>query len=88
VVSDFYPTLMAHDGALGLMNLRECRVLVVGAGHDALTPLSHSEAIAAALPDAELIVVEDGGHLLMLEHPDAVTKPLSALVGAEVEAAR
>jgi pimeloyl-ACP methyl ester carboxylesterase len=85
VVSDFYPTLMAHDGALGLMNLRNCRVLVIGAGHDALTPLPHAEAIAAALPEAELVVVEDAGHLLMLEHPDAVSKPLAAMVAAAVE---
>ena len=88
VVADFYPTLMAHDGALGLMNLRDCQVLVIGAGHDALTPLSHSESIAAALPDAELVVVEDGGHLLMLEYPDTVTKPLLAWVAAALEPGR
>jgi pimeloyl-ACP methyl ester carboxylesterase len=62
-------------------------VVVIAADHDALTPLAHSEAIAAALPDAELITVPDSGHLLMLEHPDAVDGPLGQLVGSALAAA-
>jgi pimeloyl-ACP methyl ester carboxylesterase len=80
VVADFYPTLMAHDGREGLRSLARCRVLILGAEHDALTPLGHSEALAEALPDAELIVVPNAGHLLMLEHPDAVNQPMLELV--------
>lgn len=80
VVVDFYPTLMAHDGHLGLMNLTGCPVLVVGADRDALTPLAHSEQIAMALPRAELIMVQNSGHLLMLEHPEAVNGPLERFV--------
>ncbi len=82
VVADFYPTLMAHDGRLGLRNLRRCPVLVIGADSDAMTPLAHSRAIARELPEARLIVAEDSGHLLMLEHPDVVNEPLVELVGA------
>ncbi|HEY2042225.1 MAG TPA: alpha/beta hydrolase [Jatrophihabitans sp.] len=82
VVSDFYPTLMAHDGTLGLMNLLDCEVVVFGADHDALTPLAHSEAIAAALPHAELVVVPESGHLLMLEHPAVVNRRLIAMITA------
>jgi pimeloyl-ACP methyl ester carboxylesterase len=82
VVSHFYSTLMSHDGRLGLMNLTECSVLVFGAEQDALTPLRHAEAIAAALPAAELIRVPNAGHMLMLEHPDVVNKPLVQLVDA------
>ncbi len=82
VVAAFYPTLMAHDGRLGLRNLRHCPVLVIGADSDAMTPLEHSRAIARELPDARLIVVADAGHLLMLEHPDLVNEPLVEVVGA------
>jgi len=82
VVADFYPTLMAHDGRLGLRNLRRCPVLVIGSDSDAMTPLAHSEAIARELPDAGLIVAERSGHLLMLEHPDVVNEPLVELVGS------
>jgi pimeloyl-ACP methyl ester carboxylesterase len=80
VVSDFYATLMDHDGTLGLMNLVNSQVLVFGAEEDALTPLSHAEAIAAALPGAELITVPNAGHLLMLEHPEVVNPPLLELI--------
>jgi pimeloyl-ACP methyl ester carboxylesterase len=82
VVADFYPTLMAHDGRLGLRNLKRCPVLVIGAAQDAMTPLEHSRAIARELPDARLIVVQNAGHLLMLEHPDLVNAPLVEVVGA------
>lgn len=80
VVADFYPTLMAHDGREGMRALARCPVLIVGAEQDALTPLSHSEALARDLPDARLVVVPNSGHLLMLEHPDAVNGPLLELV--------
>jgi pimeloyl-ACP methyl ester carboxylesterase len=82
VVADFYPTLMAHDGRLGMRNLTNCPVLVIGADHDALTPLAHSQAIARDLPHARLIVAENSGHLLMLEHPDLVNEPLIGMVEA------
>jgi pimeloyl-ACP methyl ester carboxylesterase len=82
VVADFYPTLMAHDGRLGLRNLKDCPVLVIGADSDAMTPLEHSKAIARELPDARLVVAEKSGHLLMLEHPDLVNEPLIEVVEA------
>ncbi|MDQ1722235.1 MAG: hypothetical protein QOI26_1969 [Pseudonocardiales bacterium] len=82
VVADFYPTLMAHDGRLGLRNLKDCPVLVIGADSDAMTPLEHSKAIARELPEARLIVAENSGHLLMLEHPELVNEPLIGVVEA------
>ena len=82
VVADFYPTLMAHDGRLGLRNLRSCPVLVIGADSDAMTPLAHARAIAAELPEARLVVAENAGHLLMLEHPEVVNSALVEMVGA------
>jgi pimeloyl-ACP methyl ester carboxylesterase len=85
VVAAFYPTLMDHDGTEGLANLRGCSVLVIAADHDALTPHTHSEAIAAALPDSQLITVAESGHLLMLERPDAVDQPLLTAVRAALD---
>ncbi|HEX8079545.1 MAG TPA: alpha/beta hydrolase [Jatrophihabitans sp.] len=82
VVADFYPTLMAYDGRMGLRNLKDCPVLVIGADSDAMTPLEHSKAIARELPEARLIVAENSGHLLMLEHPELVNSPLVAVVEA------
>jgi pimeloyl-ACP methyl ester carboxylesterase len=80
VVADFFNALMSHDGTMGLMNIAGCNVLVIGADSDAMTPLSHSETIAAALPHERFVVVPNAGHLVMLERPSEVTGPLAELV--------
>ena len=80
VVASFYPTLLAHDGSEGVRKLAGCSVLVIGADSDALTPVSHSERIAAALPTAQLVIAPNSGHLLMLEHPEQVNRLLLGLV--------
>jgi len=48
-----YPGL-AHRYA-ALAGLRHCKVLVLSGDADRLTPFRHAEAIAAELPEAELI---------------------------------
>lgn len=80
VLADFYSTLMEHDGRLGLQNLEACPVLVIGSDSDALTPGAHSELIAQALPAAQLLMVPNSGHLLMMEHPAAVNDALFGVV--------
>jgi pimeloyl-ACP methyl ester carboxylesterase len=49
--------------------LRDVRVpaLVVGGTRDRLLPPRHSQAIAANLPDATLVMLTDCGHMAMLE---------------------
>jgi pimeloyl-ACP methyl ester carboxylesterase len=46
--------------------------MVICGDADLLTPLVYSQEIAAELPDAELVVVEHGGHVVLLELPDEV----------------
>jgi pimeloyl-ACP methyl ester carboxylesterase len=55
-------------------------VLVLAGVKDLVTPSEHSEAIADLLPDAELVLVPDAGHLVMLEHPEVVTDRLADLL--------
>ena len=55
-------------------------MLVIGSDSDALTPLAHSRALARALPQAELVVADNSGHLLMLEHPELVNHALLELI--------
>jgi pimeloyl-ACP methyl ester carboxylesterase len=50
--------------------------LLVGS-RDRLTPPKCTEAITAALPHAELQVLDGCGHMLPLECPDAVTDALA-----------
>ena len=66
-IADFYPALMEHDKLAALPVLRDLPVLVVVGEHDLVTPQDHSRAIAAELPDAELLVVEGAGHMVMME---------------------
>jgi len=55
-------------------------VLVLVGTRDLLTPPEHSEAIAAELPDAELLIVRGAGHLVMLECPELVDHELALLL--------
>ncbi|WHM37133.1 alpha/beta hydrolase [Streptomyces sp. BPTC-684] len=89
VVAEFYPAFDDHDKEAALQIFAEVPALVLAGDRDLVTPSSHSESIADLLPDAELVIVPDGGHLVMLEHPETVTDRLADLlvrVGAVPEA--
>ncbi len=50
-----------------------CPTLVVAGREDALVPVEAAREIALFVPAAELVVIEDCGHLLPQERPQAVT---------------
>lgn len=50
--------------------------LIVGR-QDAWSPVAQHEAIAALLPQARLIVIEEAGHFAPVEQPDAVAQALA-----------
>ncbi len=79
VIAEFYDTFATHDKLKALDVLRGIPVLVLVGSADKVTPASHSEAIAAALPDAELVVVDGAGHMVKLERPALVTAELREL---------
>jgi pimeloyl-ACP methyl ester carboxylesterase len=54
----------------------DCPTLVLCGREDALTPLAESEAMAIAVRNARLIVVEECGHLSTLERPAEVGEAL------------
>ncbi len=80
VVAAFYPAFTDHDKAEALEIFAEVPVLVLAGDKDLVTPSEHSEGIARLLPDAELVMVPDAGHLVMLEHPEVVTDRLADLL--------
>ncbi|MFF3288220.1 alpha/beta fold hydrolase [Streptomyces sp. NPDC003023] len=80
VVAEFYPAFAEHDKAEALAAFQELPVLVLAGDKDLVTPSTHSEAIADVLRGAELVIVPDAGHLVMLEHPEAVTDRLADLL--------
>ncbi|MGW5274858.1 alpha/beta fold hydrolase [Streptomyces sp. NPDC004044] len=90
VVAEFYPAFTEHDKSAALPAFRDIPVLILAGDKDLVTPSSHSEAIADELPDAELVIVPDAGHLVMLEHPETVTDRMADLlvrIGAVLAAA-
>jgi len=80
VVAEFYPAFTEHDKTEALAHFAGLPVLVLAGVEDLVTPSRHSEAIADLLPDAELVLVPDAGHLVMLEHPEVVTDRLADLL--------
>ena len=54
----------------------KCRTLVLCGRQDGITPLSHSEEMAAGIPEADLTVFESCGHIPTLEQPQATSKAI------------
>lgn len=84
VVAEFYPAFHAHEKGEALSAFGHGRALVIAGEKDLLTPHAHSEAIAAVLPEAELEIVPDTGHLLMLERPELLNDRLRTLIAASL----
>jgi pimeloyl-ACP methyl ester carboxylesterase len=60
-----------------------CPTLVMVGRQDRWSPLGQHEEIAALIPDATLVVIEDSGHMAPVEQPEAVTRALLAWLGLE-----
>lgn len=80
VMSAYLTELTAHDGCPGLEQYAGLPALVMHGADDRITPRAHGDAVAAALPGCEYVVVEHAGHVLPLEHPDRVNQELLRLV--------
>lgn len=58
-----------------LTNIK-CPTLVLCGRQDQLTPLENSEEMAAAIPGAKLVIVEECGHMSTLERPEIVNNAM------------
>jgi pimeloyl-ACP methyl ester carboxylesterase len=85
VIAEFYPALAGLDETGSLEPLRNVPTLVLTGDKDKLIPKEHSELLIDGLGRAgesmaELVVVPDAGHLVLLEKPGEVTEALNALI--------
>jgi pimeloyl-ACP methyl ester carboxylesterase len=80
VIAEFYGTFVDHDKLHALPVLADVETLVLVGGADVVTPVAHSREIAAALPRAQLVVLEGAGHMVQLERHALVNLQLRALV--------
>jgi pimeloyl-ACP methyl ester carboxylesterase len=80
VIADYYPALMQHDKLAALDALAGTRVLIACGDHDLLTPPAHSREMAERLPDAELVIVADAGHVALIEQPKPTNDAVIRLI--------
>ena len=97
-LADDYLAMVLRSGAAGLVrqnravmvraDLRPalpalaCPTLVVCGLDDQLTPPDNARELAAAIPDAQLQLLPECGHMLTWEQPAAMTALLQAWLGA------
>lgn len=75
-LTKYLHTLYTHNRFPALSALRGVPVLVIVGTKDYLTPVTHSEEILRHLPEAELIKVDNSGHVVMLEKAAEVNAAL------------
>ena len=80
VVADFFQTFIDHDKLAAVGTLRNTPTVIMCGDRDLLTPLSHSEELAASLPSAQLIVVPRAGHMALMESPGQVADAIAVLI--------
>jgi protocatechuate 4,5-dioxygenase alpha subunit len=79
--------LLDRPDAGPLLSTVRCPTLVVVGREDRWSPLAQHEAIAAAIPGAQLVVIENSGHMSTVEQPAAVTAALLSFLVLPGEAA-
>ncbi len=70
--------LLNRPDAAPLLPGIHCPTLVLTGRQDAWSGPAQHEAMAAAIPGAQLVIVEDSGHMCTLEQPQAVGAALAA----------
>jgi pimeloyl-ACP methyl ester carboxylesterase len=80
VIWDFWPLIAGLDQYESLAAFEGIPTLVIVGSRDALTPVRHAHRIAELVPDTQVVVLEGGGHMIMLECADEVTALLEKLV--------
>ncbi|MFF0815520.1 alpha/beta fold hydrolase [Rhodococcus sp. NPDC003318] len=83
-IVNFLSSLELHDESAALPVIADLPSLVLCGDADMVIPFAQSEALAAALPNSELVRVVSGGHLVQLEFPIRVTDAIDRLVARAI----
>lgn len=79
-IGAFYSALMAHDELAALAALSRVPVRILVGARDLLTPKRHALALAEAMPEAQLEILDGFGHMLTYEAPGEVCAALTSLL--------
>jgi pimeloyl-ACP methyl ester carboxylesterase len=80
VIVELFPAFDSHDKLEALDVLNGVETLILCGAEDVMTPADHSRDMVEQVPGAELVILPNAGHMLMLEHHDTVSEHLRELV--------
>jgi pimeloyl-ACP methyl ester carboxylesterase len=67
---------LGHHDATDLLHRIQVPTLIIAGSRDLFTPVSAAEKMAAAIPDARLVVIQGGTHYAAVEFPREVNEHL------------
>lgn len=67
---------IVRSGDTERLHAIRCPTLVIAAGHDRLRSREESEELRDGIPGAELALIEDSGHMLPIEAPQALLETM------------
>lgn len=80
VVAEFFAELDIFDKRAVLPTVGRVPTTVLVGAQDSLTPVLHSKILGQGIPGAELVVVPEAGHLLILERAEEINTALRKLL--------
>ena len=72
--------LAARPDMTSLLPQIDVPTLVIVGDEDAISPPAEMQAIAAAIPNAEFVVIPNSGHMTTMENPEAVNAALARFI--------
>jgi pimeloyl-ACP methyl ester carboxylesterase len=81
-VAAFRASIAEHERRDALAALHGTPTVVLVGDRDRLCPQRHARAIAAALPDARIVLFPGAGHMINLERADEVAAQIAGLLAA------
>jgi 3-oxoadipate enol-lactonase len=74
--------LAARPDMTGFLPQIKVPTLVIVGDQDVISPPAEMQAIAAAIPNAEFVVIPNSGHMTTMENPEAVNQALARFITA------
>jgi pimeloyl-ACP methyl ester carboxylesterase len=81
VLSGDLAACAAYAGGAAAATAARCPALVVIGAEDRMAPPAAGAALAAALADSRSTTIEDAGHMMMVESPEATLQALRGFLG-------
>jgi pimeloyl-ACP methyl ester carboxylesterase len=78
----FFDDMMAHERHSSLSVLEGTPTRILAGEKDLLTPVTHSQRLAAAIPGARLIISPGCGHMMPLERDEHVSQTIIEMLQA------